>query len=45
VVAALRERYAVEAQARAEGVGADELLRRRRRDSRSSTASIGLSPT
>jgi transposase len=34
VVAALRELYAVEAQARAQGVDPDELLRRRQRDSR-----------
>jgi transposase len=34
VVAALRELYAVEAQARAAGVAPDELLRRRQRDSR-----------
>jgi len=34
VVAALRELYAVEAQARAEAVDPDELLRRRQRDSR-----------
>lgn len=34
VVATLRELYAVEAQARADGVDRDELLRRRQRDSR-----------
>ena len=34
VVAALRELYAVEAQARADAVDPDELLRRRQRDSR-----------